>query len=173
MEDDPSDDTYSATDCMEPVLVRDVVTPETSKPSAEEETKKLQVQEVQKWITGTVQPTVFRYLKFDVLEMEVMNSIAARVDGWNWEIDTVDKCAVTNKNNEVMRDKTSVRGVERIATMKELVKNQIWAAIDFNELEATAMAATLQELMRKQILESIDFNELEATAIAAMMWKCQ
>ncbi len=38
----------------EKALVRDAVTPDTSKPSAEEETNNVQVWEVQQWITNAV-----------------------------------------------------------------------------------------------------------------------
>jgi hypothetical protein len=102
----------------ETVLMRDVDTLDTSKPSAEEEAKNIQVQEVQKWITGAVQQTIFGYINFNVLEMEVRKNIAARVKGWNWEIDHVEKCPVMNKKNVVVGTHASVRGMECIATLQ-------------------------------------------------------
>jgi hypothetical protein len=50
-----------------------------------EEGKNIQVQEVQKWITGSVQQIIFEYNIFNVLEKAVRMNIADRVAGWNWE----------------------------------------------------------------------------------------
>jgi hypothetical protein len=67
----------------EKAFVRDVVTPNTSKPSAEEEPNNLGVQEVQKWTTNAVQQTVFEHINCPVLEEAVRKIIPDRVAGWN------------------------------------------------------------------------------------------
>jgi hypothetical protein len=55
--------------------VRDVVTPDTSKPSAEEEPKNVQVREVQKWMTNAVGQTIFEHINYPILEEAVKRSL--------------------------------------------------------------------------------------------------
>jgi hypothetical protein len=52
----------------EKAFMRDVVTPDISRPSAEEEPKNIRVPEVQKWITNAVRQTVFEHINCPFLE---------------------------------------------------------------------------------------------------------
>lgn len=123
----------------EKAFMRDVVTPDTSRPSAEEEPKNIRVLEVQKWITNAVRQTVFEHINCPVLEESVRKIIADRVAGWNWEIDLEEESPFVTKTNVVLSAAESVRGMECIATLQELIEKQIVNAIDFEELEATAI----------------------------------
>jgi hypothetical protein len=85
----------------ERAFMRDVVTPNTSRPSDEEEPKNIRVQEVQKWITNAVRQTVFKHINCLVLEEAVRKIIADRVAGWNWEIDQGEESPFVTKTNVV------------------------------------------------------------------------
>jgi hypothetical protein len=115
----------------EKAFMRDMVTPDTSRPSAEEEPKNIQVQEVKKWITNAVRQTVFEHINCPVLEEAVRKTIADRVAGWNWEIDLGEASPLVTKTNVVLGAAESVRGMECIATLQELMEKQIVMAIDF------------------------------------------
>jgi hypothetical protein len=130
----------------EKAFVRYVVTPDTSKPSAEEEPKNIQVREIQKWITNAVRQTVFEHIDCPVLEEEVRKIITDRAAASNWEIDLGEDCSFVTKTNVVVGAAESVRGMECIATLQELMEKQIVDAIDFEELEATAIGGCM---MRK------------------------
>jgi hypothetical protein len=123
----------------EKAFMRDVVTPDTLRPSAEEEPKNIRVQEVQKWITNAVRQTVFEHINCLVLEEVVRKIIADRVAGWNWEIDLGEASPFVTKTNVVLGAAESVRGMECIVTLQELMEKQIVMAIDFEELEAAAI----------------------------------
>jgi hypothetical protein len=130
----------------EKVFLRDVVTPDTSKPSAEDGPKNIRVQEVQKWITNAAQQTVFEHLNYGEIEEAVRKIIADRVAGWNWKIDQGDECPFVMKKNLVVGAAESVRGMECIVALHELMEKQIVDAINFKELEATAIGCYM---MRK------------------------
>jgi hypothetical protein len=101
----------------EKAFMRDVVTLDTSRPSAEEETKNIRVQEVQKWITNAVRQTIFEHINCPVLEEAVREIIADRVAGWNWEIDLGEGSPFVTKTNVVLSAAETVRGMECIATL--------------------------------------------------------
>jgi hypothetical protein len=115
----------------EKAFMRDMVTPDTSRPSAEEEPKNIRVQEVKKWITNAVRQTVFEQINCPVLEEAVRKTIADRVAGWNWEIDLGEASPLVTKTNVVLGAAESVREMECIATLQELMEKQIVMAIDF------------------------------------------
>jgi hypothetical protein len=123
----------------EKAFLRDVETPDTSEPSAEEEPKNIRVQEVQKWITNAVRQTIFEHLNCGEIEEAVRKTIADRVAGWNWEIDLGEESPFVTQTNVVLSAAESVRGMECIATLQEMMEKQIVNAIDFEELEATAI----------------------------------
>jgi hypothetical protein len=52
-----------------------------------------------------------------------------------------------NKKNVVVGTETSVRGMECIATLQELMEKRIVNVIDFEELKATAMATMMRKGM--------------------------
>jgi hypothetical protein len=123
----------------EKAFMRDVVTPDTSRPSAEEEPKNIKVQEVKKWITNAVRQTIFEQINCPVLEEAVRKINTDRVAGWNWEIDLGEASPFVTKTNVVLGAAESVRGMECIASLQELMEKQIVMAIDFEDLEAAAI----------------------------------
>jgi hypothetical protein len=74
----------------------------------------------------------------------VKKNITDKVAGWSWEIDQEEKCPVMNKKNVVVGTQTSVRGMECIATLQDLMEKQIVDVIDFEELEATVIGIILK-----------------------------
>ena len=92
--------------------------------------------DVQKWMTKAVGQTVFDHINYPVLEEAVKKIIAERVAGWNWERDLGEEIAFVTEKNVVMGAAESVRGMESIATVQEMLQKQIVNSIDFEELEA-------------------------------------
>ena len=129
----------------EKTFVRDVVTPDTTKPSTEEEPKHVRVRDVQKWMTSAVGQTVFDHIDYPILEEAVRKIIADRIAGWNWDGDLQEESAFVTKKNVVMGAAESVRGMESIATVQEMLQKQIVNAIDFGELEATAIGGYMRK----------------------------
>jgi hypothetical protein len=81
------------------VLMRDDDTLDASSSSDEVKVNNIHMQEVEKWIIGSVQDTIFGYINSNALEKAVEKDIAERVASWNWEIDLEEPCPGINKKN--------------------------------------------------------------------------
>jgi hypothetical protein len=135
--------------CKETVLVKDIVTLDTSKPSEEEEANHTHVQQLEKWIKGSVQQTILGgSINFNALGRAVEKHITESVASWYWDIPQQKQCPGEIKKDWVEGTRTSVKARISIATMQEVVEKQIVNAIDLDELKSTAMGIILNNQER-------------------------